>query len=140
MQPGGCGPDRGRHLRRPNPEDGNGNSLLPWLKDGNHAWKDLAVSEYYGHNISSGFVMLRHENYKYVYHTQPTAEFPAQRELYDLATDPDEFVTLTFIPEQQNRIREFHALLIKEIGEDPEKTDKRCRADYAEEKATTQSA
>ena len=76
--------------------------------------------------------MLRHENYKYVYHTQPTAEFPAQRELYDLATDPDEFINLASIPEQQKRIREYHALLIKEIGEDPEKTEKRCRADYAE--------
>jgi choline-sulfatase len=116
----------------PTPEDWNGNSLVPWLHDGNHAWKDLAVSEYYAHNIASGYAMLRHENYKYVYHTQPTPDFPAQRELYDLSTDPDEFVNLASIPEQQKRIREYHALLIKEIGEDPEKTEKRCRADFAE--------
>lgn len=115
------------------PGDWNGNSLIPWLNDRDYAWKNLAVSEYYAVHISSGFVMLRHENYKYVYHTQPTAEFPAQRELYDIATDPEEFINLASVPEQQKRIREYHALLIKEIGEDPEKTEKRCRADYEED-------
>lgn len=114
----------------PAPEDWNGNSLVPWLNDRNYAWKDLAVSEYYAHNIASGFVMLRHENYKYVYHTKPSAEFAAQRELYDLAADPGEFVNLASIPEQQKRIREYHALLIEEIGENPERTEQRCRADF----------
>ena len=114
------------------PRDWNGNSLIPWLNDRDYAWKNLAVSEYYAVHISSGFVMLRHENYKYVYHTQPTAEFPAQRELYDIATDPEEFINLASVPEQQKRIREYHAVLIKEIGEDPEKTEKRCRTDYEE--------
>ena len=114
------------------PEDWNGNSLVPWLEDRNHAWKNLAVSEYYAIHISSGFAMLRHENYKYVYHTQPTAEFPAQRELYDLTADPEEFIKLASIPEQQKRIKEYHALLINEIGEEPGKTEKRCRAENAE--------
>jgi choline-sulfatase len=114
------------------PEDWNGNSLIPWLNDRNYAWKDFAVSEYYAEFICSGSAMLRHENYKYVYHTQPSPEFPAQREFYDLATDPEEFINLAAIPEQQKRIREYHALLVKEIGEDPEKSEKRCRADFAE--------
>ncbi|HUZ46604.1 MAG TPA: sulfatase-like hydrolase/transferase [Terriglobia bacterium] len=113
------------------PEDWNGNSLVPWLDDRNSAWKDLAVSEYFAHNISSGYVMLRHGKYKYVYHTQPTPEFPAQREMYNLDADPDEFVNLVSLPEQQKRMAEFHALMVKEIGEDPERTEQRCRADFA---------
>ena len=113
------------------PEDWNGDSLIPWLDDRNHAWKDLAISEYYAHNISSGYVMLRHGKYKYVYHTHPTPDFPTQRELYDLEADPDEFVNLVSLPEHQERMDEFHAMMVKEIGEDPEKTEQRCRADYA---------
>ena len=113
------------------PDDWNGNSLLPWLDDRNHAWKDMAVSEYFAHNISSGFVMLRRGKYKYVYHTRPTPEFPTQREMYDLESDPHEFVNLASLPEQQKRMAEYHALLVKAIGEDPERTEQRCRADYA---------
>ncbi|HVB28575.1 MAG TPA: sulfatase-like hydrolase/transferase [Terriglobia bacterium] len=113
------------------PEDWNGDSLVPWLDDKKHAWKDLAVSEYFAHNISSGYVMLRRGKYKYVYHTRPTPDFPNQRELYDLEADPDEFINLVSLPEQQKRMAEFHALMVKEIGEDPEKTEQRCRSDYA---------
>ena len=58
------------------------------------AWKDLAVSEYYAHNIASGFAMLRTGRYKYVYHTAADGEHPAQRELYDLESDPGEFTNL----------------------------------------------
>jgi choline-sulfatase len=114
------------------PEDWNGDSLVPWLDDRKHAWKDLAISEYYAHNISSGYVMVRRGKYKYVYHTHPTPDFPTQRELYDLEADRDEFVNLVSLPEHQKRMEEFHALMVKEIGEDPEKTEQRCRADYAE--------
>jgi arylsulfatase A-like enzyme len=91
----------------------------------------LAVSEYYGHAISSGYVMLRKGKYKYLYHTRPTPDFPNQREIYDLESDPEEFINLVFLPEQQHRMARFHAMLVKEIGEDPEETEKRCRADYA---------
>ena len=34
-------------------------------------WKDLALSEYYGHNICSGYTMLRTGKYKFVYHATP---------------------------------------------------------------------
>lgn len=113
------------------PEDWDGNSPAPWLGDRNYSWKDLAVSEYFAQNISSGYVMLRHGKYKYVYHTRPTPEFPTQREMYNLDADPDEFVNLVSLLEQQKRMAEFHALMVKEIGEDPEKTEQRYRADFA---------
>lgn len=113
------------------PEDWDGDSLIPLLDDEHHAWKDMAVSEYYAHFISSGFVMIRRGNYKYVYHTQPNPRFPSQRELYDLNRDPEEFVNLCSIPERQGLIAELHALLVKELGEDPENTERRCRKEIA---------
>jgi len=35
------------------------------------------------------------------------------------------------MPEHQERIAALHARLIEELGEDPEETELRCRADYA---------
>jgi len=34
-------------------------------------------------------------------------------------------------PEQKALIEKLHAALVKELGEDPEQTERRCRADYA---------
>jgi choline-sulfatase len=113
------------------PHDWNGDSLIPLIQDEKHEWKDMAVSEYYAHNISSGYVMLRQGKYKYVYHTRPVPNYPNERELYDLESDPNEFVNLVSLPEHQKRLAEMHALLVKEVGEDPEKTEQRCRADIA---------
>jgi choline-sulfatase len=113
------------------PEDWNGDSLLPWLDDAGHAWKDRAVSEYYAHNIASGYAMLRSGAYKYVYHTSPDKNHPAQQELYDLAADPAELANLASRPEQAQRLKQLRDALIKEIGEDPEATERRCRAETA---------
>jgi arylsulfatase A-like enzyme len=113
------------------PEDWNGDSLVPWLDNSGHAWKDFAISEYYANFIASGFVMFRRGKYKYVYHTRPVPAFPNQRELYDLEADPYEFVNLVSLPEQQKLLAEMHDLMVKEIGEDPEKTEQRCRAEFA---------
>lgn len=115
---------------KPSP-DWNGDSLLPWLERADFPWKDRAVSEYYAHNIASGYAMIRSGQYKYVYHSAPDAEHRAQRELYDLKADPGEFHNLAARPEQKARVEKLHAALAGELGEDPEKTEQRCRADIA---------
>ena len=111
------------------PDDWDGDSLLPWLDDRESTWKDLAVSEYYAHNIASGYVMLRTGPHKYVYHTRPDEDHPPERELYDLTADPDEFDNLAARPEHRDLIGRLHATLLQELGEDPEETEQRCRAD-----------
>ena len=72
------------------PEDWNGNSLARVLDDPKARWKNTAVSQYYAHNIASGFAMIRQDNWKYIYHSAPDAAHPAVRELYDLLADPKE--------------------------------------------------
>lgn len=113
------------------PEDWDGDSLIPWLDNADYDWKDLAISEYYAHNICSGYVMLRSGRYKLVYHTRPDAQHPPERELYDLVSDPGELHNLASNPEYANRVRELEAKLVAELGEHPEETELRCRADYA---------
>ncbi|MBI5092925.1 MAG: sulfatase-like hydrolase/transferase [Candidatus Hydrogenedentes bacterium] len=126
------------------PKDWNGDSLAAYLSDPSDPWKDIAVSEYYAHNIASGFVMLREGSLKYVYHTQADEKHPAQRELYDLKTDPGELTNLAERPEHKETIERLHARLIKEVGEDPEKTEQRARVDlakgYGRKKADKNSA
>jgi len=112
-------------------DDWDGDSLCRWLDDPNAPWKDMAVSEYYAHNIASGYAMLRAGRFKYVYHTPPDKHHPAQRELYDLEADPGEFTNLASRPEHNGRIEQMHAALVKELGEHPDETERRCRADYA---------
>jgi choline-sulfatase len=111
------------------PEDWNGRSLEPWLDDAAAAWPDLAVSEYYGHNVASGMAMVRRGPWKYVYHTAPDADHPAERELYDLASDPGELRNLAGHTESAARIAELHAALERELGEPVDAIEARCRAE-----------
>lgn len=113
------------------PGDWNGDSLCAWMDDAKHEWKDLAVTEYYAHNIASGYAMIRHGNYKYVYHTPADEQHPAERELYDLKADPGELTNLAAQPEHAERIKDMHAMLVREVGEDPDKTEQRARTDLA---------
>jgi choline-sulfatase len=110
------------------PRDWNGDSMLDWLDHPQARWKDLAVSEYYGHNIASGYAMIRMGQFKYVYHTPPDADHPAERELYNLVTDPGEFHNLAGKPEHAEKIASMHTALVKELGEEPDQTEQRCRA------------
>jgi choline-sulfatase len=113
------------------PNDWDGDSLLDSLDSEASDWKDFAVSEYYAHNISSGFAMLRQGKYKYVYHTRMNEKYGPERELYDLENDPEEWHNLADQPDQQTRIGNMHSFLINELGEDPEVTEARCRAGAA---------
>jgi choline-sulfatase len=121
------------------PTDWNGDSMLDWLDAPGTNWKDVAVCEYYAHNIASGYAMIRMGKYKYVYHTPADADHPAERELYDLQSDPGEFKNLAAKDEYRARVEAMHEALVKEIGEDPDETERRCRADYARGYGRTKS-
>ena len=113
------------------PDDWNGESMLGYLDDPAVTWRDLAVSEYYGHNICSGFAMFRRGPWKYVYHCRMNAAHGPERELYNLADDPKEFVNLAAHPEQSERLSQMHAALVAELGREPDEAEAECRADYA---------
>lgn len=111
--------------------DWNGQSMLPWLDNARQHWKDYAVSEYYAHNTASGYVMARDGEWKYTYHTVIDRDHPAQRELYNLKSDPQEFTNLANRPEQHTRIEAMHRRLLREVGGDPDETEQRSRHQLA---------
>jgi choline-sulfatase len=113
------------------PDDWNGTSMVRWLDDERSSWKDMAVTQYYAHNIASGYAMIRTGDWKYVYHSAPDKEHHAERELYNLKDDPKEFRNLAADAAQKQRVAGMHAALVRELGEQPDQTEERCRADYA---------
>lgn len=113
------------------PDDWDGDSMLAWLDDPSTPWKDLAVTEYYGHNIASGMAMIRQGPWKYVYHCGIDEAHPPEIELYDLEEDPREFNNLADHPEHAQRIRAMHLRLEDETGRSPQEAEKECRLDYA---------
>jgi len=113
------------------PGDWNGDSMLPWLDDPRHSWKDYAVSEFYAHNIASGYVMAREGEWKYTYHTVIDKDHPAQHELYNMVSDPREFTNLANRPEYRARVEAMHKRIAKEVGRDPDATEQRARYQLA---------
>lgn len=109
------------------PDDWNGDSMVRWLDDPGHAWKDRAASEYYAHNILHGYTMYREGRWKYTYHGAPAEGMPIQRQLFDVVSDPHEFHDLSSQKQHAALIAELHRKMVKEVGSDPEATEARCR-------------
>ena len=116
------------------PADWDGTSMLPWLDSDDTPWKDQAVVEYYSHPIASGYAMIRKGPFKYTYHTPADEKHPAERELYDLRSDPGELSNLAKDPAHAGKVADLHAALLTELKEHPDVTEQRCRADGARAK------
>src|SRR6185503_3222381 len=101
------------------------------MDDGKREWKDFAVSEYYAHNIASGYVMARSGQWKYTFHTTMDKDHGPFRELYDLSADPGEFDNLAAEPEHAEKVDAMYKRVVKEVGADPEETEQRCRRETA---------
>ncbi|MFX0103519.1 MAG: sulfatase-like hydrolase/transferase [Candidatus Hodarchaeota archaeon] len=105
------------------PDDWDGDSLVPYLDNASAPWKNYALSEYYGHNIASGITMLRKGDYKYVYHNKVKDREP-DIELFNMKKDPKEFENLANKPEFKDLVSELHALMVKELGMEPDEIEK----------------
>lgn len=109
------------------PKDWDGDSLIPWLDNPAYRWKDMAISEYYADYISSGITMIRQGDWKYVYHSRADYSHGPETELFNLKTDPAELNNLAARPQYKDKIAFLHKALVKELGEEPEKTEQRWR-------------
>ncbi|MHA1680995.1 MAG: sulfatase-like hydrolase/transferase [Promethearchaeota archaeon] len=107
------------------PEDWDGDSLLEYIRDKSSTWKDFALSEYYGHNIASGITMVRRGDWKYVYHNKIGGKTGGERELFNLRDDPGELNNLAGNDKYAENLLELHALIVKELGEEPDNIEKR---------------
>lgn len=111
------------------PSDWDGDSLLPVVENDAAPWKNFALSEYYGHNIASGFTMFRQGAWKYVYHNPIDDKYGAERELFNLDDDPKELHNLADEPVQAERIRAMHAAMVEELGREPEEIERQALED-----------
>ncbi|MGH2461177.1 MAG: sulfatase-like hydrolase/transferase [Chloroflexota bacterium] len=87
----------------------DGISLLPALR-GEAPWRGEVFSEYLAHGNDRPRAMLRRDRWKLCYGY--VKDGPPQLELYDLATDPGEFVNLANRPPYQEVQRDLLARLL----------------------------
>lgn len=113
------------------PDDWDGDSIMPLLDDPDHQWKDLALVEYYGHNRCSGITMLRQAQWKYVYHANIDDEYPAEYELYDMYTDPQELDNRADDPRCKGIIDRLHQAMLDELGEHPDEITLRANRELS---------
>lgn len=109
----------------------DGDSMLGYLDHPTHAWKDQALSEYYGHNICSGFTMFRRGRFKYVYHSRINDQYGPETQLFDMLDDPGELNDLTRDPAHADTVNRLHHAMLEELGEHPDAIEQRSRADLA---------
>jgi choline-sulfatase len=106
------------------PGDWDGDSLVPYIEDERYPWKDLALSEYYGHNIASGITMIRKGNWKYVYHNKVPGRQP-DRELFNLKDDPKELHNLAGDASMAGLLGQLHAAMVAELACEPDDNERR---------------
>lgn len=114
------------------PSDWDGDSLIPLIEDRCSDWKDMAVSEYYAHNIAAGHSMIRHGRFKYVYFNRIDEEHPSDCQLFDMLEDPGEFNDLSREAKYSEMIVTLHRMLTEELGCDPELAEVRSRMAISE--------
>ena len=101
----------------------DGASLLPQLSGADVPERDFAFSEHLAHGAAAPRAMLREGRWKLVYEHAD----PPEMELYNLATDPGEFINLAddgIHAAVQRRL----AAKIMDIWGDPDALDRRIRA------------
>ncbi len=101
------------------PKDWDGESMVNLINGKDDNWRNYSVSEYYAHNIAAGHCMIRKGNYKYVYFNEIDSNNGAERQLFNMEKDPNEFNNLADDPKYKDIIEELHLLLVKELGREP---------------------
>jgi hypothetical protein len=106
---------------------------LGWLDDAeHHEWKDLAVSEYYGHNVCVGHGDAAAPASGSTSITRRMNDsFGPETQLFDMHADPKELNNLADDPAHADVVAELHQAMLDELGEHPDAIEQRCRADLA---------
>ena len=86
----------------------DGHSFRPLLEGDDPAWKDCAISEYYGEGVIHAGRMVRKGEYKYIYVHE---EAPR---LFDMESDPNEQTDLAGTPDLAGVEEELHEIALRD--------------------------